>query len=65
MKEIVVGSPRVGWPRMEWAWSRAVEMLETYLLYCCEALVKAWMCWMMNELLVCCSFVAVSMVAVI
>ena len=40
-------------------------MPETYLLYCCEALVRAWMCRIMKELLVCCSSVAVSVVAVV
>ena len=35
------------------------------LLYCYEASVRAWMCRIMKELLVCCSSVAVSAVAVV
>ena len=40
-------------------------MPETYLLYCCEASVRDWMCQIMKELLICCSSVAMSTVAVV
>ena len=65
MEKIVIWKS-TGWAAWaEWAWSRAVEMPETCLLYCCKASVRALMCQMMKELLVCCSSIVVSTVAVV
>ena len=62
MEGLIVGKS-ADW--MAWAGVDLKQGGGDALWYCCEASMRAWMCRIMKELLVCCSFVAVSAMAVV